>query len=59
MNVIILGGGIGGLATALALHAAGIACRVYEAAAEVKPLGVGINVLRLYPRKSVCCSPVA
>ena len=45
MNVIILGGGIGGLATALSLHAAGIACRVYEAAAEVKPLGVGINVL--------------
>ena len=45
MNVIILGGGIGGLATALSLHAAGIACRVYEATAEVKPLGVGINVL--------------
>ncbi len=45
MKVIILGGGIGGLATALSLHAAGIACRVYESSPEIKPLGVGINVL--------------
>ena len=45
MNVIILGGGIGGLATALSLHAAGIECRVFESSAEIKPLGVGINVL--------------
>lgn len=45
MNVIILGGGIGGLATALSLHAAGITCRVYESSAQIKPLGVGINVL--------------
>ena len=45
MNVIILGGGIGGLAAALSLHAAGIPCRVYESSAEIKPLGVGINVL--------------
>ena len=45
MNVIILGGGIGGLTTALSLHAAGIACRVYEAVSEIRPLGVGINLL--------------
>ena len=45
MKVIILGGGIGGLAAALSLHAAGIDCRVYESSAEVKPLGVGINLL--------------
>ena len=45
MKVIILGGGIGGLATALSLHAAGIPCRVYESSPEIKPLGVGINVL--------------
>ena len=45
MNAIILGGGIGGLATALSLHAAGISCRVYESTTEIKPLGVGINVL--------------
>jgi hypothetical protein len=29
----------------LALHRAGIACRVYEAGADIRPLGVGINVL--------------
>ena len=45
MHTIILGGGIGGLATALSLHAAGIACRVYESSPAVKPLGVGINLL--------------
>lgn len=44
-DVAIVGAGIGGLALALCLHQAGISCRVYEAASEIKPLGVGINVL--------------
>jgi 2-polyprenyl-6-methoxyphenol hydroxylase-like FAD-dependent oxidoreductase len=44
-HVIIIGGGIGGLTLALALHQAGVPCRVYEAAAELKPLGVGLNLL--------------
>ncbi len=44
-DVAIVGAGIGGLTLALSLHAAGIACRVYEAAREIKPLGVGINLL--------------
>ena len=44
-DVLIIGGGIGGLTLALTLHAAGVACRVYEAAAELKPVGVGINLL--------------
>ncbi len=43
--VAIVGAGIGGLTLALCLHRAGIACRVYEQAAEIRPLGVGINVL--------------
>jgi 2-polyprenyl-6-methoxyphenol hydroxylase-like FAD-dependent oxidoreductase len=45
MDVVIVGGGIGGLTLGLTLHAAGISCRVYEAAPEIKPLGVGINLL--------------
>jgi 2-polyprenyl-6-methoxyphenol hydroxylase-like FAD-dependent oxidoreductase len=45
MRVIIAGGGIGGLVLALSLHEAGIACEVHEQVAEIRPLGVGINVL--------------
>jgi 2-polyprenyl-6-methoxyphenol hydroxylase-like FAD-dependent oxidoreductase len=46
MNVVVVGGGIGGLATALALHAAGIdQVTVLERVSEIKPLGVGINLL--------------
>jgi 2-polyprenyl-6-methoxyphenol hydroxylase-like FAD-dependent oxidoreductase len=43
--VLVIGGGIGGLTLALSLHQAGIACRVFEAASEIQPLGVGINLL--------------
>jgi 2-polyprenyl-6-methoxyphenol hydroxylase-like FAD-dependent oxidoreductase len=44
MQVLVIGAGIGGLATALALHRAGVAVSVHEAAGEVRPLGVGINL---------------
>jgi 2-polyprenyl-6-methoxyphenol hydroxylase-like FAD-dependent oxidoreductase len=44
-DVLIIGGGIGGLTLALMLGRAGMPCRVFEAAPEVKPLGVGINLL--------------
>ena len=43
--VLIIGGGIGGLTLALSLHQAGIACRVFEAAPEIKAVGVGVNLL--------------
>lgn len=43
--VLIAGAGIGGLATALALHARGVDCRVIESSSELRPLGVGINLL--------------
>jgi 2-polyprenyl-6-methoxyphenol hydroxylase-like FAD-dependent oxidoreductase len=42
--VIIAGGGIGGLATALTLHQIGVPSIVYEAVREMRPLGVGINL---------------
>lgn len=45
MNIAIAGGGIGGLTLALALHRRGITCTVYEAAQQLRPLGVGVNLL--------------
>ncbi len=44
MKVIVVGGGISGLTLAMSLHQIGVDVRVYEAAREVTPLGVGINV---------------
>jgi 2-polyprenyl-6-methoxyphenol hydroxylase-like FAD-dependent oxidoreductase len=44
-EVLIVGGGVGGLTLGLALHAAGIPCRIFESVAEIRPIGVGINVL--------------
>ena len=45
MRVLIVGGGIGGLTTALCLHEAGIEAVVYESAPALRELGVGINLL--------------
>jgi 2-polyprenyl-6-methoxyphenol hydroxylase-like FAD-dependent oxidoreductase len=42
--VLIAGGGIGGLATALTLHQIGVPCIAFEAVREMRPLGVGINM---------------
>ena len=42
--VLIAGGGIGGMALALTLQQVGVPCIVFEAVAELKPLGVGINL---------------
>src|SRR6478609_1397709 len=44
-DVIIVGAGIGGLTLGLALHQAGIACRIYESVPDVRAIGVGINLL--------------
>src|SRR5271170_7937362 len=44
-DIIIVGAGIGGLTLGLALHAARIPCRIFESAAEIRPIGVGINLL--------------
>ena len=43
-EVFIAGGGIAGLSLALTLHQIGVPARVLEAASEMKPLGVGINL---------------
>ena len=43
-NVLIIGGGIGGLTAALAFHRKGWDVAVYEAAPELLPVGKGIWV---------------
>jgi 5-methylphenazine-1-carboxylate 1-monooxygenase len=46
VRVVVVGGGIGGLTTALALHARGVEdVTVLEASPELRELGVGINTL--------------
>jgi 2-polyprenyl-6-methoxyphenol hydroxylase-like FAD-dependent oxidoreductase len=44
-DIIIVGAGVGGLTLGLALHAAGIPCRIFESAADIRAVGVGINLL--------------
>src|SRR5262249_38193241 len=45
MRALVIGGGIGGLTAALALHVRGIEVLVFESVEEIRPLGVGINLL--------------
>ena len=53
-QVLIVGGGIGGLTAALALARQGIASQIIEQAAEFKEIGAGIqlgpNVFRMFER---------
>lgn len=44
MKVIVIGGGIGGLTTALSLLDKGIQVEVYEQAAELKEIGAGLQI---------------
>ncbi len=44
-EILIVGGGIAGLTFGLCLQSNDIPCRILEKAPEIKPLGVGINVL--------------
>jgi len=45
MRALIIGAGIGGLATALRLQHAGVDCAVYEQSESIHELGVGMNLL--------------
>lgn len=46
MDIVIAGAGIGGLAAALSLKAAGFDnVRIVEATPEIRPFGVGLNIL--------------
>jgi 2-polyprenyl-6-methoxyphenol hydroxylase-like FAD-dependent oxidoreductase len=45
VKAIIIGGGIGGLTTAIALRKAGIEAEVYERAPELREVGAGIGLI--------------
>ncbi|CAM5233767.1 Flavin-dependent oxidoreductase OS=Streptomyces alboniger OX=132473 GN=CP975_12045 PE=4 SV=1 [Streptomyces alboniger] len=45
IDVLVAGAGIGGLTAALSLHAAGIGVRVVDAVDELRPVGVGVELL--------------
>ena len=44
MKVLVVGGGIAGISTALSLNQIGVDVRLFESAPEFKALGVGINL---------------
>ncbi len=44
LNIGIVGGGIGGMAAAITLQAAGHACEIYEQAADYRRVGADINL---------------
>lgn len=52
MEIAIIGAGIGGLTTGLALKKAGIDFKIYESASEIKAVGagimLGINAMQVY-----------
>jgi 2-polyprenyl-6-methoxyphenol hydroxylase-like FAD-dependent oxidoreductase len=45
LHAAVIGAGIGGLATALSLHEVGVQVDVFDSTPELRPLGVGINLL--------------
>ena len=59
MKIAIVGGGIGGLSLALALHRRGLACDLYEAVPEVREIGVGITLLPHAMRELAELGPAA
>src|SRR3984885_8890272 len=54
LRIAVVGGGIGGLATAAVLHRAGLDATVYEQAGEIREIGAGLvvapNAVRLLRR---------
>ena len=44
-DILIIGAGMGGLTAALSLHDQGFSVRLFESVPELRPLGVGINLL--------------
>ncbi len=44
MKALVVGGGIGGLAAAIALRRAGLEVSVFEQAEELREIGAGLSI---------------
>ena len=57
MKIAIIGGGIGGLTTALALQKSNLDVTIYESASEIKPVGAGIimanNAMQVFDKLGI------
>ncbi len=57
MKIVIIGGGIGGLTTALALQKSNLDVTIYESAPEIKPVGAGIimanNAMQVFDKLGI------
>jgi 2-polyprenyl-6-methoxyphenol hydroxylase-like FAD-dependent oxidoreductase len=57
MKIAIIGGGIGGLTTALALQKNNLDVTIYESAPEIKPVGAGIimanNAMQIFDKLGI------
>lgn len=57
MKIAIIGGGIGGLTTALALQKSNLDVTIYESAPEIKPVGAGIimanNAMQVFDKLGI------
>jgi len=57
MKIAIIGGGIGGLTTALALQKTNVDVTIYESAPEIKPVGAGIimanNAMQVFDKLGI------
>ncbi|PJJ68238.1 FAD-dependent monooxygenase [Chryseobacterium geocarposphaerae] len=57
MKIAIIGGGIGGLTTALALQRSNLDVTIYESAPEIKPVGAGIimanNAMQVFDKLGI------
>jgi cation diffusion facilitator CzcD-associated flavoprotein CzcO len=52
LQIAIVGGGIGGLAAALALRARGLSVTVFEQAGELREIGAGVSLSERYAAPS-------
>lgn len=61
MKTAIIGGGIAGLTTAIALKRIGIETEVFEAAPEIKPLGAGLgaNAIKAFQKIGIAEDVIA